>query len=209
MKYQLNETAAREADEHRERITEIGKYVGIFTHAEDLTSAKGTRGIDMEFETADKRTARLTLWTLNNRGEEIFGSKLLHSLMTCLHVKAIQPEPVKVMKWDDTVRQRLATDVQAYPALMHKPIGMLVETEEYEKKDGSIGVKVVPVMFFDAQTERTSSEILDKKVQPEKLANRVLTLKHRPLQRARSAAPSASTPEAPNHAFDNENDIPF
>jgi len=201
--YQLDPTAARQADEGSLRITEIGKYVGTLKRAEDITSTKGTRGIDCEFETPEQHIARFTLWTRNNEGKKIFGFKQLQALMTCLHVTQLNPTSATAARWDRDARAWISVDVQIFDALMHKPIGILFETEEYKKQDGSPGTKVVPAAFFEPQTERMASEILDKKVQPQQLARRIPLLKHRPLRppvTVASPAPAADVPD---------DDIPF
>lgn len=65
---------------------------------------------------------------------------------------------------------------------------MLLETEDYEKKDLSIGTRMVLKNVFQPSTELTASEILDKKTRPELLAKMVEGLRHRPLKGARQPA---------------------
>lgn len=206
--YSLNTTAARQADERSGRIAEIGKYIGTFSRAEDITSPKGTRGIDFAFETADRQTANFTLWTLNKEGKEIFGFKQLQALMTCLKVKNLKPVASVVKKWDRDSGGMQEFDAQVFEDLMSKPVGILFETEEYAKTEGGVGVKVVPAAFFEASSELMASEILDKKVAPAQLAKILLTLKHKPLKTGSttaSNAPSGGGGGGP----DFDDDIPF
>lgn len=205
--YSLNTTAARQADERSGRINEIGKFVGIFSRAEDVTSKKETRGIDFAFETPDRQSANFTLWTFNKEGAELYGFKQLQSLMTCLRIKDMAPKTAMVRKWDRTSEGMIDVEGMVFDALMNKPIGILFETEDYPKNDGSTGTKVVPAYFFDARTELTASEILDKKVTPAQLAKLVLTLRHRPL-RGKQAAPAATNAAPAGGGFDDD-DIPF
>lgn len=209
--YSLNTTAARQADERSGRIAEIGKYVGIFTRAEDIASPKGTRGIDFAFETHDKQSANFTLWTYNKENKEIYGFKQLQALMACLRVRDMAPKKAVVRKWDRHSQGMVDIDGMIFDALMNKPIGILFETEEYQKFENNVptdvGTKVVPAYFFDAQSEMTASEILDKKVQPVQLAKLVQTLRHRPLRRSAAGASAADAPAGGGGFADG--DIPF
>jgi hypothetical protein len=208
--YALNPQAARQAEQRSERITEIGKYVGQFTRAEDIESSKGTRGIDFAFVTEDKQTANFTLWTFNTANKELFGFKQLQALMTCLRVKNIAPSDAVVKKWDRDTQQVQEFDAQVFADLMNKPVGILFETEDYLKTDGSIGTKVVPAAFFEASSELMASEILDKKAAAHQLAKMIPNLRHRPLRNA-AAQPAPARASAPaGGGFDDmDDDIPF
>ena len=91
-------------------------------------------------------------------------------------------------RYDYEAKKEVQEDGTVFPDL-HKPIGVLLETEDYEKKDGSIGTRMVLKNVFQPGTELTASEILDKKTQPELLAKMVEGLRHRPLKGARQPAP--------------------
>lgn len=206
--YSLNTTAARQAEERSGRINEIGKFVGTFTRAEDVVSSKETRGIDFAFETPERQSANFTLWTFNKDGKELYGFKQLQSLMTCLRVKEMAPKSAIVRKWDRTSEGMVDVEGMIFEALMKKPIGILFETEEYAKNDGSVGSKVVPAYFFDATSELTASEILDKKVTPAQLAKLVMTLRHRPLRGKPAASNSSAAPAGAGGSVEDD-DIPF
>lgn len=214
--YALNPQAARQADQRSERITEIGKYVGIFTRAEDIESSKGTRGIDFAFVTDDKQTANFTLWTFNASSKELFGFKQLQALMTCLRVKNIEPSEAIVKKWDRDTNQIEEFDADVFLDLMNKHVGILFETEDYQKNDGTIGTKVVPAAFFEASSELMAGEILDKKAQPQQLAKMIPNLRHRPIRPSSGAPVSTSQPAATrasspagNGFEEMDDDIPF
>lgn len=208
--YALDTNVARQADERIVRITDIGKYVGIFTRAEDVTSAKGTCGIDFAFETPERLSANFTLWTMKAQGEPLFGFKQLQALMACLHIKSITPSHATVKKWDRETNSVQEFDAEVFKDLMNKQVGILFETEDYLKKDGSIGTKVVPAAFFEASSGLMAGEILDKKVEPTQLSKMIQTLRHRPLKRiVRPASqPGGSIPDA-NSSSGMDDDIPF
>ncbi|HDR9048799.1 hypothetical protein QZM42_33570 [Burkholderia vietnamiensis] len=211
--YALDTNAARQADERSGRINEIGKFIGTFSRAEDVTSTKGTRGIDFAFETDDRLSANFSLWTLNAQGESLFGFKQLQAMMACMRVRNIEPVRAVVKKWDRNSSSMVEVEAAVFKELMSKKIGILFETEDYEKNDGSIGTKVVPAAFFDPATELMAAEILDRKVQPLQLAKVVQSLRHRPLKK-RNGSPQATSRQSQDNAssggFDEmDDDIPF
>ena len=210
MSYTLNTEAAKSADTMSGRIEETGKYIGIFTRAEDIVSSKGTEGIDMSFKSDDGLTADyLTLWTRNRDGKEIFGFKILMAVMTCMKAKKLTKTSGMVEKFDKDQGKRVQMQADIYPELMSKPIGLLLQREEYIKKDGSIGAKMNIVGAFDADTEMTASEILERKTKPELLERMVAGLKDKKAQ----ASNHRDTPPVHNEApFGDDgfgDDIPF
>jgi hypothetical protein len=58
--------------------------------------------------------------------------------------------------------------------LQGKPIGLLLETEDSLKRDGATGLRMVIKGVFQADTELTASEMLDRKTKPEQLARMVV-----------------------------------
>lgn len=214
--YQLDTQAARHADTAGATIKEIGKYVGEFVQAKDVVTKKGGRGIEFIFKSQGGQKANLAIYTTGANGDRYQGYDALMAIMTCLQLRGIKPAPGKVTRYDFDTKKEVTEDGTVFPDL-HKPIGVLLETEDYEKKDGSVDTRMVLKNVFQASTELTASEILDKKTQPGMLAKMVEGLRHRPLKGARPAAPraedSAGGPPAGHPAssgFDGmDDDIPF
>jgi hypothetical protein len=206
--YALNPQAARQADERFGRIDQPGAYIGSFLRAEDVTSKNGARGIDFDFETADKQAAQFTIWTFDRQGKEIPSSmKLVSALLTCLGIRNIEPQLVTVKKWNRDVGARQEMQVEGFPALMSKPIGVMFDTEDYPKNDGTTGIRVLLAGCFRAADNLMAGEILDKKVVAAQADKFVATLRHRAARQAqgqqRAAAPVAG-------GFDSmSDDIPF
>lgn len=207
--YELDTTAARKADNTGSMIKEIGKYVGRFTQAEDITAPKGTKGVAFRFEAKDGRKAQLSLYTVMANGDEIMGYETLMAILTCMNLRGIKPAPGQVTFWDNEARAEATRPGKVFPDLCSKDIGLLLETEDYEKQDGSIGTRMVLKGVFQASTELTASEILDRKTKPEQLEKMVAYLRHRPVRAAKShSAPrSAGHDDAPPDNFDDS--IPF
>ena len=186
--YTLDVQAARHADTAGATIKEIGKYVGEFIQAKDVVTKKGGRGIEFIFKSRCGQKANLAIYTTGANGDRYQGYDALMAIMTCLQLRGIKPAPGKVTRYDFEAKKEVVEDGTVFPDL-HKPIGVLLETEDYEKKDGSIGTRMVLKNVFQPGTELTASEILDKKTQPELLAKMVEGLRHRPLKGARQPAP--------------------
>ncbi len=186
--YTLDVQAARHADTAGATIKEIGKYVGEFIQAKDVVTKKGGRGIEFIFKSQGGQKANLAIYTTGANGDRYQGYDALMAIMTCLQLRGIKPAPGKVTRYDFEAKKEVVEDGTVFPDL-HKPIGVLLETEDYEKKDGSIGTRMVLKNVFQPGTELTASEILGKKTQPELLAKMVEGLRHRPLKGARQPAP--------------------
>jgi hypothetical protein len=205
--YALDPKTARKADQTGNRINEIGKYVGTFTQAEDITATTGTKGVGLRFESNGQQT-NLSLYTKKADGTEIMGLQVLMAIMTCMRLRNIKPAAGTVKHWDNEAKAEVTKQAQVFPDLCGKPVGLLLETEDYAKNDGSVGTRMVIAGVFQADTELTASEILDQKTTPEQLAKMVDRLRHRPVKGA--AKPAAAKPAAAGGGFDDmDDDIPF
>lgn len=187
--YTLDAQAARHADTAGATIKEIGKYVGEFVQAKDIVTKKGGRGVEFIFKSHNGQKANLAIYTTGANGDRYQGYDALMAIMTCMQLRSIKPAPGKVTRYDFDTKKEVVEDGTVFPEL-HRPIGVLLETEDYEKKDGSIGARMVLKNVFQPGTELTASEILDQKTQPVMLPRMVEGLRHRPLK-GRSSAPVA------------------
>ena len=208
--YTLNTQLAREADTQSNYLTETGKYIGRFTRAERLVSKKGTEGIGFTFENASKMSTKFDLWLKNASGEDLPALKTLSAILVCLKLKDIKPAPGKVERYDFETKTKNIVDAEIFPGLLNKPIGLVFQKTEYEKmRDGALtgetGWRLELLMPFEAESELTASEILDRKTKPERLAAVIATLGDRPLKN-KSVKPShANTANSENL----DEDIPF
>lgn len=221
--YTIDATAAREAENFSNFLSETGKYKGKFIRAEKLVSSnKGTHGIGFTFESDSKQTTRFDIWTMNAQGEHLMGFKTLSAIMACLKLKTLTVGTGPVERYDYDSKQRYTVQAEIFPDLLNKPIGLVLANTEYEKmrenkKTGETGWRLELVAPFEAATEFTAAEIMDRATQPKKLAaivsmlaDRPLKNKPAPLQASHSyeAAPPAGHPA--NGGFDSpDEDIPF
>ncbi len=210
--YQLDTKAAQKADQTGNRISEIGKYVGVITQAEDITAGTGTKGLALRFE-ANGQSTNLSLYTKKASGETIMGFDVLMAMMTCLKLRTISPKDGTVKYWDRETNSERTRSAKVFPELCNQPLGLLLETEDYNKSDGSTGTKMVIANVFQAGTELTASEILDRKTVPELLPKMVERLHHRPVRATKAAASRAAsqTGTGGGSGFDDmdDQDIPF
>lgn len=217
--YELNTAEARKADSAGNSIKEMGKYIGIFTQAEDVTAKTGTKGVALMFESNGQK-ARFTLYTKRANGESIMGLQALMAFMTCLGLRNIAPVNGQITAYNYETKSEEKKPGTVFPELCNKPIGVLLETEEYLNANQEPRTRMIFAGAFQAQTELTASEILDKKTKPEQLAKMVAYMRHRPLKAGapRPAASPAISHAAPAAArpggsgfddMDDMDDIPF
>ena len=133
--YALDPQAARKADTTGNQIKEIGKYVGAFTQAVDIKTKKGGKGISFIFKSNSGQKANLAIYTQSAEGEKYQGFDQLMAIMTCMGLRNITPKPGTFTRYDFETKADVTENGSVFPELV-KPIGVLLETEDYEKQDG-------------------------------------------------------------------------
>jgi len=206
--YTLDATSARNAESMGKFIRDTGKYKGVFTRAELLISTeKGSRGIEFDF-LSDGKECTLQLWTHSGAGEPYSALNMVNAIMTCLALRGIQPKKMVVEKYDYDSKQRHKVEVTAFPDLMNKPIGLLLQKElsVYNNKERS---KMLIFAAFNAESEKTSTEILDKIAQPSALAKLVLLLADKDNRKSGQALQSQPQSKTNNAYAALDDDLPF
>lgn len=212
MSLTLNTNEARQADRVNSAIKETGKYVGVITRAEKLLSKQNTQGVGISFKSDDGATANyLDLYTVNGKGENLPSNQTVNAILCCTKTKEAAEGKIDVEKWDSESKQTYKAKVDGYPVLMGKRIGLLLQRElsNNPKNPEKHNDRVVIVGVFEADTEFTASEILDKATKPEKLAKMVQALKPVNDRRTNQPAHSHSAPQATGDFDDFDNDLPF
>ncbi len=206
--YTLDATSARNAESIGKFIRDTGKYKGVFTRAELLISTeKGSRGIEFDF-VSDGKECTLQLWTHSGTGEPYSALNMVNAIMTCLALRGIQPKKMVVEKYDYDSKQRHKVEVTAFPDLMNKHIGLLLQKElsVYNNKERS---KMLIFAAFNAESEKTSTEILDKIAQPSALAKLVLLLADKDNRKSGQAMQSQQQSKTNNAYAALDDDLPF
>lgn len=209
MDYALDTNEARKADSTGNAIKEIGKYNGKFIQAEDITAKTGTKGVALTFESDAGQKTRISLYTKKSDGTTIMGFQALMAIMTCLQLRGIKPVPGTVMRWDAEEKKEVGQPGSVFPELCNKPVGLLLETEDYISNAGELKTRMVLQGVFQAKTELTASEILDKKTTPEQLAKMVARLRHRPLKAPVGTATAGKSAPVSSGFENMDDDIPW
>lgn len=184
----LDVDAAKQADQQGRFINSTGKYKGKFTKAEALTADSGTTGISFTFESDDKRIANFSIYIQKSNGEKLYAYKTLNSIMACLRMKSVSmPVTRKTSKYDFKLRKEVEYDAPLLIDLMNKPIGIVLQSCEYEKeKDrvptGGYAWKIEIKGAFEHSTEFTAAEILDRATVPAALSQIIAVLEDRPVK---------------------------
>lgn len=191
-KYEFNEESARQAGASN-YIDATGKYKGTFTQAKQIISKKGSEGIEFSFEADDGRAANyLQLWTFDVDGKPLYGKKVLDAVMCCARIKTLTPQK-------GTIQGKSGQeDAILFPGLQGRPIGLLLQREEYQKNNGDLGYKFNIYAPFHAESEMMAIELLDGKTAPEMLPKVLEGLQDKPLQ-------ARSRPTAASHHGQSEN----
>ena len=199
-------------------IETSGAYIGVFTQAKKRVAKTGTKGIEFSFEATDGSVARyMTLWVERASGERIsFSYGLLSGLMVCLGIKSISSATVVSEEWDAGLGTRVPTTIEAYPELINRQVGVLLQREEHEW-EGKLRTNMRIVDFFNPASRQTPSEILAGAGATGQLEMLIAGLKDRVVRASSPAAPATAAPVAASPrvlsnaaAFDlNDEDIPF
>jgi hypothetical protein len=210
--FNLDQQAAREANTGGKRITETGKYKGTIVVAFYEKNDKGTESMNIMFKSdAGQEAGPLNIYTHNGQGSALAGYKLVNAIMTCCRVKSLTPVAAPVQLYDFNSQSAVTKQKEIYKELTGRPIGLVLQQEEYQKQDQSIGERMVISAPFEAGSELMAMEILDKRTVPEQLGKYMGWIGKNPVRRLRKQqAPTAAAyaAQAPiTNDFDD--DIPF
>ena len=209
--YALDTQAAKDANSGGKRIKESGKYIGKFTAAWYESNDKGTESVHFLFESNEGQEAGpLALYTHNGKGESLPSYKMLNAILTCLKLRAIAAKTGKVELYDFNAGGMVEKTKQIYPDMMGKPIGLVLQREEYEKNDGSVGERMIIQGPFDPQSSKMAVEILNN-TEAKALGSVLRYIDANPIRELRvskKSKPASSHADA-SHADFPDDDIPF
>lgn len=217
MSLTLNSTDARRADQFSSVIRESGKYVGIITRAEKLLSRGGTQGVGISFKSDDGASANyLDLYTVKENGDTLRGHSIVQAILCCTKTKVATEGEITFGRWDPDLREMVDATEVGYPELMGKRIGFVLQKElTTHSITGQDVDRMTVLAVFEAGTELTASEILDKKTKAEKLPLIMKMLERNPVRdsrkrgRQQQAAHGDPIQTPPANSTDWNDDIPF
>lgn len=167
--FTLDVESAKKADQEGGRISQTGKYVGTIVRAEFVQSKGGTHGIEVAFTTEDKLEATSTFWTFKADGTPIFGRDKVNALMACASVKTLTPTETTIEKYSFKAGGKILQPATVAPELENKPIGLLIQMEEYLNNNGEVKTRANIVSAFNPTNNLMAKEILERKTTPEAL----------------------------------------
>lgn len=211
MSLDLDTNLARQADRVNSNIKETGKYIGVITRAEKLLSKKGTEGLGLSFKSNNDETANyLDLYTVNAEGKKLPSMNIVQAILCCTRTKSVNEGQIQFEAWDKDAGKVIKKTANGYPDLIGKPIGLLLQKElATNEQTGDDTERMVIYGVFEASSELTASEILDKKTAPEVLPKMLTSLLARPVndrreKKAGSQQQSSNQSQTSNDAFDDD-----
>ena len=211
--FNLDTESAKKADSEGGRISQTGKYVGKIVRAEFVQSKGGTYGIEMLFATEDKLEATSTFWTFKADGTPIFGRDKVNALMACASVKTLTPTETTIEKYNFEAGGKILQPATVAPELEGKPIGLLIQMEEYLNNNGEVKTRANIVSAFNPTNNLMAKEILERKTTPEALEKAYARLMKNGDKKLQGQAPSQGggygAAPAATKAVDLDDDLPF
>lgn len=207
--FNLDVDSAKKADIEGGRINRTDKYVGIITRAEFVISSKGTQGIEITFETADKQDATCTFWTFKADNTPIFGRDKINAIMACTGTRTLTPTDKQLEKYSYDAGGKVMQLCTVAPELEGKAVGFLIQMEEYLNGNGELKTRPNFVSAFNPANGLMAKEILERKTTPEALEKAYARLmkngdKKLPVQQQSTAGYGAPAP-----SYDDSDSLPF
>ena len=206
--YSFDKQAALDANSGGKRIKDAGAYLGKFKYAWGETNQNGTESVQLHFVADNGQEAGpLALYTFNQKGEKLPAYNTLNAIMTVLRVPNLTPVKAQVELYDFDSRSMVSKTKDTFQQLMGKPIGLVLQREEYQ---GQSGLKecLIVVGCYEAATSYMADEIINKVALPVALDRMKRWLEAHPVKAlknvaARRQAESAGAELAP------DDEIPF
>lgn len=167
--YTFNAESAKKADSEGSRISSTGKYNGLFTRVEFVTSKKGTQGLEFEFVSDLKAETSFTIWTIAADGKPLYGADKINAILACTRTRSLTPTEKQIDKYDYDLKQKVKQLCVVAPELENKRIGLLLQAEEYLNGQGQVKTRMSFVASFEDSTELMAKEICEQKTKPEML----------------------------------------
>lgn len=210
--YAIDAQNAKTADQGG-RIEHSAKLVGQFKSVEFITSNGGAQGFEFRFETDSKQSTNFTIWTKNKAGEWLQGRSKIDAIMACASVRNLTPTKQKIEKYDYDEKKNVMKECIVAPELMNVPIGLLLQREQYQNDRGEDKHQMILFSSFNAKSELTAKEIIDRATVPEELPRLVERLMSKPIayRKPQNNAPQGNQSQPASNASnaDDIDNLPF
>ena len=196
-------------------IKESGVYVGRFEMATLETYASGAQAVRFEFKTPDERKAFFNVFVTDKLGNETFGAGIVQSLAHLFGLKEFDYVKKMVDVYDYTNKSNIVKELNIFDCFLNKMVGIIVQKELSIYK-GELKDKLNLLGFYDASTMLTANEMIQGKVEPKTVKQKIAWLEQNPVKDKRGAPPAPPAPPAARgasqqdyQADDLDDDIPF
>lgn len=189
--YTLDTQAARQATAGGQRISESGAYSGVIVAAWYEQKPTGSECVVIQFKAENGQTAGpLSVYTHGKTGEPLGGLNMVNAILTCAKVRNISAKPGKVTLYDYDSKQDVEKTKQVFPELAGKPMGLLLQNEEFKatqgERSGEIMTRLTIFGCYEPSTKRMAPEVLDQS--PAKLLEaKTKYLEANPVRKAKGA----------------------
>lgn len=209
--FTLDAQAAKDANSGGKRIKETGRYNGTIKAAWYECNDRGTESVQFLFESDDGQEAGpLALYTHNGDGKELPSYKTLNAIMTCVKARTLSAKPGPVELYDFDAGGTVQKTKDVYPELTGKPVGLVLQQEEYTNRNGELKERMIILAPFEAGTGRMAAEVLAQKTEAHAIDGIMSWLEKHPVKGAKGArTPAASTPSPQSSSTFEDDDIPF
>lgn len=161
--FDLNTTAAKEANTGGKRISEPGAYTGTFRAAWYEQNEKGTESVHLIFVSdSGQEAGPLSLYTHRHDGSELPSYNMLNAIMACMKLRKLTSQRGKVKLWDNDASAEVEKDKDIYPSLIGARIGLVLQGEEYENRNSEIKQRMLIAAPFEPETRKMATEILSQ-----------------------------------------------
>lgn len=158
--FELDRKAAEEANTGGKRITEPGVYTGKFRAAWHEQNDKGTESVNLIFASDSGQECSLVLYVYNNVGQELPSYKMLNAIMACMRVRKLEAKKGRVSIYDFDRKADVEREKVCYPAMTQNRIGLVLQAEEYENRDGDTKTRLLIAAPFEAESRKMADEVL-------------------------------------------------
>lgn len=162
----LDFDVTREAIDKADRdssISQTGYYEGTMTMVRYERTQSGAGCVVFDFESKGSTAKGIKLFIIGKDGQEIFGYDIFQSFALCVGVKKVQATQLTIPLYNYEQKKDINTSAYVYRDLIKKPIGVILQKEEYSKENGDIGFRLNIKHFFNANTKQTAGEIINQK----------------------------------------------
>lgn len=209
--YELDSAAAKDANSGGKRISEPGAYTGAFRAAWWEQNDKGTESVHLIFVSdAGQEAGPLALYTHRGNGDELPSYKMLNAIMACMKQRKLSVKRGKVKLWDSTAGEEVEKEKDIYPELIGPRIGLVLQGEEYENREGKIKQRLLIAAPYEAATRKMADEVLTSATDAHALDRYLAWFEKGHQVRPLKGGQPAPAGHAPTPASDfDESEIPF